>query len=167
MSAQPQTKAQASSISPAVNQDTHSRLSALTSGTSKAAVQQAAAAQSGPTVPKEKQQLPPPAPAKDVFPAHFHKVNQEQQKRRLSVRQRGLTGMIKHVIWKAQYTIGTHTSLSMLETWEVLFVLFICSLFVGAVGFYIAFRLPAHYHLASERAAYYLFGTRTAASESL
>ncbi|KAL9934488.1 hypothetical protein V8E36_006944 [Tilletia maclaganii] len=100
----------------------------------------------------------------DDFPARFRAVNLERQRARRSISKRGVTGLVQHGWWKLQYTIGTHTSLSMLETWEVLLILTLVSLLAGAITFYIVYRLPAHSKLAAERAAYYLFGTRSSST---
>ncbi|KAK0527971.1 hypothetical protein OC834_004228 [Tilletia horrida] len=104
-----------------------------------------------------------PAPA-DEFPARFKQVHQEKQQERRSLLKRGFSGFLQHGIWKGSYTIGTHTALVMLEPWEVILVLVVVSLFVAAVTFYIAYRLPAHSQVAAERAAYYLFGTRSSSA---
>ncbi|KAK0559518.1 hypothetical protein OC844_004352 [Tilletia horrida] len=106
---------------------------------------------------------PAPAPA-DEFPARFKQVHQEKQQERRSLLKRGFSGFLQHGIWKGSYTIGTHTALVMLEPWEVILVLVVVSLFVAAVTFYIAYRLPAHSQVAAERAAYYLFGTRSSSA---
>ncbi|KAE8231062.1 hypothetical protein CF326_g3934 [Tilletia indica] len=124
-----------------------------TSSSSLAAATRAAAASHAPNSVKA---------AQDDFPTRFHAVNQERQRKRRALHKRGPIAVVQHAIWKGSYTIGTHTALVMLEPWEVLLVLVITSLFVGAVTFYIAYRLPDHSQLAAERAAYYLFGTRSA-----